>query len=113
MCNYKALKIEKYMQEEFSNYDNSSLKALMDSCYFEYPMITNREKEASYCTIEVIDCSYDDWWYSKLIGFQFFCKIIFGKNRNGEFIKEFLGVKLTKNKEIVFRSFEPSDVIII
>ena len=101
------------MQEEFSNYESSSLQRLMNSCYFDNPYITNRKQNESYCMVEVVDCLHENWWYAELIGLQFFCRIIFAKNQNGEFIKEFKGVKLTKNREIIFRDFAPSDVIII
>jgi hypothetical protein len=115
LSNYKALGIEKDMQIEFSNYDNlSELQALMNSCYFEKPYITERKKEAHYCTVEVTDCKHDDWWYSKLIGLKFFCRIKFERyNDSSTNITEFVGVKLTKNKEIIFRHFDPADVIII
>lgn len=115
MCNFKALGIEKDMDVEFSNYENpSELQALMNSCYFKSPYITERKTEAHYCMVEVIDCKHEAWWYANLIGLKFFCRIDFEKlNDSSTQIKEFIGVKLTKNKEIIFRSFNPADVIII
>lgn len=115
MANFKALGIEKDMNDEFTNYENpSELQVLMNSCYFENPYITNRKKDAHYCMVEVMDCKHDSWWYANLIGLKFFCRIDFTKyNDSTTQIKDFVGVKLTKNKEIIFRNFDPADVMII
>jgi len=113
MSNYKALGIEKDMQVEFSNYNKSELVQLIDSGYFEHPCISNRKSEAEYCEIEIIDCSYSNWWYKDLFGHKFFCRIRFSNYGRGRFISEFVGVKLTSKKEITFKTFSPSDVIII
>ena len=75
--------------------------------------VTNRRKNQSYCEIEVISCEHESYWYKNLIGCRFFCRIIFCDYGYGKFIKEFVGVKLSKNKEIIFRSFDPKDVIIL
>lgn len=111
MTNYSALGIDKEMGEEFDNYNPTILQQLTDSCYFDNPHKTNRKEGASYCIIEVNDCQNDSWWYSKLIGHQFFCRINFHYNTTN--IKEFIGVKLTKNHELIFRGFDPKDVSII
>lgn len=109
MANFKSLKIENEMTEEFSNYEKSKLKKLLESSYFENPHITNKQENQIYCTIKVIDCKYENWWYYNLIGFSFFCRIIFQEDQ----IKEFKGVKISDRKEIIFRDFDPDDVIII
>lgn len=101
------------MQIEFSNYNKSELSQLIDSCYFDHPYIHDRYKEADYCEVEIIDCSHSDWWYRNLFGHKFFCRIVWQDYGKGKFISEFVGVKLTSKKEIKFRSFKPSDVIII
>lgn len=101
------------MKIEFSNYNTSELSQLMNSCYFDNPYITNRKAEAEYCEIEIIDCSYSDWWYKDLFGHKFFCRIRWDNHGRGRFISEFIGVKLTSKKEIQFRTFSPNDVIII
>lgn len=112
MSNYKALGIEKDMNVEFDNYNKSALQILLDSCYFDHPSITNKVKNGEYCTIEVIECE-NNFWYKDLIGFQFFCRISFRDYGHGRFISEFTGVKLSGNREIKFRGFDPKDVIII
>lgn len=101
------------MSEEFSIYEDSKLTSLLKSCYFENPSIQSLKKDAEYCQIRVIDCSYEFWWYNNLIGYDFFCRIRYNDYGRGRFISEFVGVKLSKNKEIVFKTFKPSDVIII
>ncbi len=113
MANFKALGIEKDMNAEFKNYAESDLKKIMDSSFFEHPYITNKRKGESYCTIEIVSCQYENWWYKNLIGMQFFCKIRFDNQNGKKYIKEYVGVKLTNTKEIIFRSFDPKDVIMI
>lgn len=112
MSNYKALGIEKEMNEEFNLLSKSELQFLMESCYFDNPNIVKRKQNEEYCEIEVIDCP-NNFWYKNLIGQKFFCKIRWRDYGRGRFISEFLGVKLTSTKEIQFRAFSPSDVIII
>lgn len=111
--NLKALGIEKDMNGEFSLIPKTDLQTLIDSSYFQNPYITDRPKGGEYCRIEVLDCASESWWYKDLIGFTFFCEIRYGDYGYGKFIKEFVGVKLTRNKKIIFRNFKPEDVIII
>jgi hypothetical protein len=113
MTNFKALGIEKEMQQCFEDIDATELQKLMNSCYFDYPHITNRKKGSEYCTIMVMSCKHESWWYNDLIGLEFFCKIEYKDYGRGRFISNFQGVKLTNTKEIWFRCFEPEDVIII
>lgn len=111
--NLKALGIEKDMNNEFESIPKTELQTLIDSSYFQNPHIANRPEKGEYCEIEVLDCENESWWYKDLIGYRFFCEIVYGNFGYGRYIKEFLGVKLTNNKTIVFRSFSPKDVIII
>lgn len=113
IMNFKALGIEKEMKDEFQYFNDSNLSKIVNSTYFECPLIKRREKEADYCMIEVTSCKYDNWWYNDLIGFEFFCRIIYRNIRGSKVIYEFLGVKINNNKEIVFKSFDPTDVCII
>ncbi len=113
MSNYKALGIEKEMNYEFSTYNESDLKKLVDSEYFNNPHITARKDGKEFCNVRVIDCEQDNWWYNKLIGFEFFCEIMYADYGFGKFVKEFRGVKLTKNKIIYLRDFSPKDVSIL
>jgi hypothetical protein len=113
MTNFKALGIEKDMTAEFKNHADSDLKKIMDSEYFTHPHITKRREGQSYCTVEVISCDHKDWWYRDLIGMQFFCKIKFDNYNGKKSVREYIGVKLSGSKEIIFRGFEPKDVIII
>ncbi len=111
MSNYKALGIEKEMNEEYSFWNGSDLKKLIDSEYFYLPYISKREP-SEYCEITVADCQGENWWYKNLIGFNFFCKIIYMRYAdNKRFVTEFRGVKLTNTKEIIFRGFDPKDVV--
>jgi len=111
--NFKRLGIDKEMTLEFNEHNETDLQKLIKSSYFENPYITNRTDGAEYAEVEVIKCRYDSWWYSNLIGFTFFCEIQYSDYGRGRFIKDFLGVKLSKNKKIVFRHLDPEDVIII
>jgi hypothetical protein len=113
MSNYKALGIDKEMSYEFSTWNESDLKKLEDSEYFMSPSITDRKEAKEFCHIRVTDCEHDNWWYSKLLGFEFMCEIKYGDYGRGKFIRSFVGVKLTKNKIIYFRDFSPKDVSII
>jgi len=112
MSNYKALRIEKEMELEFDSKNPSELKILMDSCYFEHPLITKRDP-SEYCEVLVTDCQNPTWWYNDLIGFKFFCQIRYVSGTNKQIISDFTGVKLTKNKRIIFRGFDPKDVMIL
>lgn len=114
MSNYKALGIEKEIKSEFSQWQDSDLKKLIDSEYFYLPHISKRAP-SEYCNIRVIDCQNTAWWYNKLIGFEFFCKIEFFNDRFSKCkeVKRFIGIKLTNSKEIIFRDFDPKDVSII
>ena len=111
--NFKSLGIEKCMGEEFEYIPKTELRTLIDSEYFKTPHISNRMYGDEYCEIEVLECENDAWWYKNLIGHRFFCKIVYGNYGYGKFIKEFMGVKLTHNKMIIFRSFPPQDVMIV
>ena len=113
MSNHIALGIEKEMEDEFKSYTESDLKKLMGSSFFAHPYITMKKREQSYCTIEVVSCQHKDWWYKNLIGMQFFCRIVFDNYNGKKSIKEYVGVRITSAKEIVFRSFDPKDVILI
>jgi len=113
MTNFKALGIETEIKEEFADYKETELFKLLKSSYYDSPYITKRQQSAEYCMIEVTSCSFPDWWYNDLIGFQFFCRIVYKDYGRGKEIVEFKGVKLTKTKEIIFRDFKPSDVMII
>jgi hypothetical protein len=107
--NYKSLGIEKEMSLEFSNYKESDLQRLQKSDYFDNPHITKRQENAHYCMVMVIDCQHESWWYANLIGLTFFCRVKYTNNR----IVEYIGVKLTKNKEIIFRTIDAKDVLIV
>ena len=113
---YRHLGIEKEMNEAVEEFNKTDLQLIEESEYFLYPGINKRDG-GEYVEVEVIDCSDDRWWYKKLIGFTFFCRIDYGsfyaKGATRRFIKGFTGVKLTNNKEIVFRNFDPADVSII
>lgn len=114
MSNYKALGIEKEMQEVFNGHDKTDLTILEESEYFYCPYITKRQDGEVYCNVSIISCSHKDWWYKNLIGWTFFCRISFGKYPNGQkYIREFEGIKITKTKSIIFKGFDPKDVIII
>lgn len=113
MPNWKYLGIEKEASEMFSEFEKTDLQLLMESSYFEHPMLTNRKKDAEYCIIEITDCQDEGWWYSKLIGFQFFVRIEWRTFASNKVVSDFKGVRLLKNKEIVFRSIDPKDAIII
>jgi len=113
MGNYRALGVEKEMQNEFDSLNPSDLKMLMDSSYFEAPYITRRNADAVFCEIMVIDCQHKDWWYKNLIGFKFFCEIIYKRCERGTYISRFVGVKLTGTKKIIFRDFDPKDVAVL
>ena len=108
MPNYKALGIYNEIESEFSSWQDSDLKKLIDSEYFYLPHISKREP-SEYCEIIVTGCQNKNWWYKNLIGFKFFCKIIYSQR----LVTEFKGVKLTNTKEIIFRGFDPKDVLII
>lgn len=112
MSNYKTLGIEKEIESEFNNWNDSDLKKLIDSEYFYLPYVSKREP-SEYCEIMVVDCQNEKWWYNKLIGLKFFCKIIYLEINNNKIIKEFKGVKLSNSKQIFFRCFDPKDVIIL
>lgn len=109
--NWKYIGIEKEINEEFSLYKKTDLSILMDSSYFNNPLIRRREP-GEFVEIEVISCN-DSFWYKDLIGFTFFTRIRYKNYGNGKFMQEFIGVKLTNTKEILFRSFPAKDVIIL
>jgi len=111
--NFKALQIERDMIQEFSYYQASDLNLLIESSYFQNPYITKRKENEIYCNVRVVDCENEYYWYRNLIGFDFFCKIIYKNYGYGKFISEFTAVKLTGTKEIKFRSFSAKDVSII
>lgn len=113
MCNYKALGIEKDMTYEYSTWNDSDLKKLIDSEYFNHPHITNRKEAKEFCNVRVIDCEHDNWWYANLIGFEFMCEVQYVDYGRGKIVKQFKGVKLTKNKIMYFRDFSPKDVSIV
>ncbi len=113
MTNFKALGIEKDMDAEFKTHGDSDLKKIMDSEYFNHPYITKKREGQSYCTVEVVSCLHDNWWYKDLIGMQFFCRINFHNQNGKKYVSEYIGVKLTNSKEIIFRGFDPKDVILL
>lgn len=112
MSNWARLGIEKEMTEAFGALDTKQFLLLQQSEYFLHPHITKREP-AEYCEIEVWKCQSDNWWYKDLIGLTFFCEIRFDETHGHRYIKEFIGVKLSEKKKIIFRSFAPDDVFII
>ena len=109
--NFKALGISKDMNDAFENIKKTDLKLLIDSEYFNSPLIVDRKTESEFCEVEVF-CENEGYWYSHLSGLTFFCEIVYKNYGYSRFISEFKGVKLTNNKMIVFRSFKPEDVII-
>lgn len=113
MTNYKALGIDKDMDAEIKKYPETELQRLMSSSYFDHPYITKRVSGTAYCMVKVISCKNDGWWYKNLLDLDFFCKIRFTKYSGERFISEFVGVRLSNSKEIIFRSFDPEDVVII
>ena len=113
MCNFKALGIDKEMTYEFNTWNESDLKKLVDSEYFNQPSISARKDGKEFCYVRVIDGEHNSWWYANLIGFEFMCEIKYSDYGRGKFVSEFKGVKLTKNKIIHFRGFSPKDVSII
>lgn len=111
MNNFKTLGIDKEMAYEFNLWSKSDLSLLIECEYFYMPYISKRTT-GNFCNVRVIDCHNQLWWYKKLIGFEFFCKVnIYNYDKTNE-IKEFMGVKLTDKKMITFRSFDVKDVII-
>ncbi len=110
--NFKALGIDKLMNEEFKYIEKSALQKIIDSHYFEVPLIIKRREEQMYCTIKIIDTDHC-FWYNNLLNFEFFCMIRFKDYGYGEFISEFIGVQLSNNKTIIFRTFSPKHVTII
>ena len=112
---YKHLGIEKDMQEEFSAFNQTDLQLIESSGYFANPLIKNRNDGGEFVEVEVIDCKNPQWWYDKLIGFTFLCRIDFRtcQYRKTRYVYQYIGVRLTGTKELVFRSFDPADVIII
>jgi len=114
MSNYKALGIGKEMEEVFNRHNKSDLVLLEESEYFNHPYIQRRKEGESYCNVSIVSCSGKDWWYKNLIGWTFFCRIYFNTLPNGmKYVTDYKGVKLTKNKEILFRGFAPEDVVMI
>lgn len=107
------LGIKKVMDSEFDLIPKSELQRLIDSEYFNQPMVTTRPNDGEYCEVEVLDCENEGWWYKDLIGYKFFCQIIYGDYGYGRFIKEFKGVKLSNGKMVVFKSFSPKDVSVV
>lgn len=110
--NFKALGIDKDMTDAFNSIDKSELQLLIESEYFNHPLITDRKKESEFCEVEVFCENKKGYWYDGLCGLTFFCQIIYRDYGYGRFISEFKGVKLSNSKMIVFRSFNPEDVII-
>ena len=110
--NFKMLGIEKQMTEEFETIPEMDLQKLIRSSYFQNPHIIQRRENSVFCEVEVIECE-NNFWYKDLIGFQFFCEIHFDSFRDRKYVKDFTGVKLTRTKMIIFRSFSPNDVVII
>lgn len=112
---YKHLGIEKEMNQALEEFNKTDLQLLEESEYFKHPHIQKRDG-GEFVEVEVIDCQQDNWWYKNLIGFTFLCRIGFRScihTKAGRYVKEYTGVRLTNTKEIVFRSFDPADVIII
>jgi len=114
MTNFKTLKIEKEIEQEYNVRPKQELSLLLNSCYFDYPSISKREPGGEYCTVRVIDCQNSSWWYKDLIGLEFFCRIRFGAFPDKtKYVKGYYGVKLTTNKEITFNDFDPKDVVMV
>lgn len=114
MCNYKALGIEKEIKLEFDSFKKSDLERLQNSCYMKDPYITTRNKEASYCTVMIVDCQYSNWWYADLIGLCFFCEIYWGKYPDGSrYIRELTCVRITTKKRIITKTINPKDALIV
>lgn len=113
MCNYKALGIDKEMNQFYENTRMEDLKKLNDSEYFRHPSISRRQSGQEYCTVKVIGCKNDSWWYRELDGFEFFCEIRYGYFLGKKVVKDYVGVLLTNTKVITFRGFDPADVIIV
>jgi hypothetical protein len=85
MTNYKALGIEKEMDEIFnSEVDNINL--LIQSSYYDNPYIQKRKSNEYYCSIIVVSCQSNMWWYKDLIGYSFFCRIRYHLQNNISFI---------------------------
>lgn len=113
LTNYTALGIEKEMNEVFNSEKKDDINLLIKSSYFENPSIQKRRSDGFYCSIIVTSCQSEMWWYRDLIGYTFFCRIRYRIQNDIFIISEFVGVKITKTKEILFRTFDPKDVIII
>lgn len=113
MTNFKALGIEKDIIEYQSQINNNTLSNLINSSYFDHPLISKRQENQIYCNIRIINCQHDDLWYRDLIGCVLFVKIRYQNFTYGRYISEFVGVKLTSTKEITFRSVSSKDAIII
>lgn len=111
---YKHLGIEKEMNAAAEELSKTDLQLIEESGYFDHPSVRRRES-GEYVEVEVLDCKNNSWWYKNLIGFTFMCRIDFRtcSYTGNRYVKEYIGVRLTGTKEIVFRSFDPADVTII
>jgi len=93
----------------------TELKRLEKSFCYEnaYPQL--RKKECTYGYVEIVSCQSDDWWYKDLIGMEFLCRLYFRKSHHTKYkyLSDVTAVALTKSKEIIGRSFDPKDIIII